>query len=105
MSWVTLDDEVAAIRFLLDGDLSGPVLVASPHPVTNAEMARALGAALHRPSAVPAPAFALRLALGGEMADTLLFASQRARPAALSGGGLRVRPPRHRHGARSHAGR
>ncbi len=93
MSWVTLADEVAAIRFLLDGDLSGPVLVASPHPVTNAEMARALGAALHRPSAVPAPAFALRLALGGELADTLLFASQRARPAALSAAGFTFAHP------------
>jgi uncharacterized protein (TIGR01777 family) len=93
MSWVTLEDEVAAIRFLLDSDVAGPVLVAAPGPVTNAEMARAIGAALHRPSAVPTPAFALRLALGRELADTLLFASQRAAPGVLTGAGFTFAHP------------
>ena len=93
MSWVTLADEVAAIRFLLDGDIAGPVLVAAPEPVTNAEMAHAIGAALHRPSVVPTPAFALRLALGHELADTLLFASQRARPGVLADAGFRFAHP------------
>lgn len=84
MSWVSLDDVVGAIRFLLDrDDLAGPVNVCSPEPVTNAEMAKAVGAALHRPSLVPVPAFAPRLVLGREMADSLLFASQRVRPAVL----------------------
>ena len=84
MSWVTLDDEVGAIRFLLDrGDLSGPVNVVAPEPVTNAELAKALGAALHRPAAIPVPAFAPRLLLGREMADGLLFGSQRVRPDVL----------------------
>lgn len=89
MSWITLDDEVRAIRFLLDrADISGPVNLAAPQPVTNADMSRAIGAALHRPSAVPVPAFAPRLALGREMADSLLFASQRVEPAVLTGAGF-----------------
>jgi uncharacterized protein len=84
MSWVTLDDAVGAIRFLLQrDDISGPVNVTSPEPVTNAEMAAAIGRALHRPSAIPVPAFAPRLVLGREMADSLLFISQRVRPGVL----------------------
>jgi NAD dependent epimerase/dehydratase family enzyme len=84
---------VAAIRFILDGRLDGPVIMASPQPVTNAEMARAIGAALHRPSALPAPAPALRLALGRELADSLLFASQRAHPAVLIEAGFSYAHP------------
>ena len=88
MSWVTLEDEVGAIRFLIDrDDLSGPVNVVAPEPVTNAEMAHALGATLHRPAAIPVPAFAPRLLLGREMADGLLFASQRVRPDVLMAAG------------------
>jgi hypothetical protein len=54
----------------------------SPEPVRNATFAHALGAAVHRPAIVPAPAFALRLVLG-EVADAALLASQRASPAVL----------------------
>ena len=94
MSWITLDDEVAAIRFVLDrDDLSGPVNLAAPQPVTNAEMATAIGAALHRPSAIPVPAFAPRLALGREMADSLLFASQRVQPTVLTEAGFAFTHP------------
>jgi NAD dependent epimerase/dehydratase family enzyme len=67
--------------------------MASPQPVTNAEMARAIGAALHRPSALPAPAPALRLVLGRELADSLLFASQRAHPAVLTEAGFAYAHP------------
>jgi uncharacterized protein (TIGR01777 family) len=88
ISWVTLEDEVGAIRFLIDRDhVSGPVNVVAPEPVTNAELARALGTVLHRPAAVPVPAFAPRLLLGREMADGLLFASQRVRPDVLVAAG------------------
>jgi hypothetical protein len=84
VSWVTLADEVGAIRFLIDrDDIRGPVNAVAPEPVTNAELATALGAVLHRPAAVPVPAFGPRLLLGREMADELLFASQRVRPAVL----------------------
>jgi hypothetical protein len=89
MSWVTLDDAVGVIGFVLDHeDVSGPVNVASPEPVTNAELARAIGATLHRPSAIPVPALAPRLVLGREMADSLIFISQRVRPAVLLDAGF-----------------
>jgi uncharacterized protein len=57
----------------------GPVNATGPAPVTNADFSKALGRALQRPSLLPAPAFALRLALG-EMADALLLSGQRALP-------------------------
>jgi uncharacterized protein (TIGR01777 family) len=89
MSWISLDDEVDAIRFLIDHDeFAGPVNMTAPEPATNAQMAAAIGQALHRPSVVPVPAFAPRLALGREMADTLLFASQRVRPQVLLDAGF-----------------
>jgi NAD dependent epimerase/dehydratase family enzyme len=67
-------------------DGNGPINATAPHPVTNADFARALGRALHRPAFMPAPAFALRLLLG-EMADPLLLTGQRVVPAkALSQG-------------------
>lgn len=70
--WIHLEDEIGAIRFLIDReDASGPFNLTAPNPPSQAEFARALGHVLHRPSFLPAPAFALRLALG-EMADMLL---------------------------------
>ena len=70
--WIHLDDEVGAIRFLLERqDSRGPFNLTAPHPVAQREFARALGRVLHRPAFLPAPAFALRLALG-ELADALL---------------------------------
>jgi hypothetical protein len=92
LSWVSLEDAVAAILFALDrSDLSGPVNVVSPLPVTNAEFSAALGRALGRPCWLPAPAFALRLALG-EMADMLL-GGQRAAPRRLEAAGFRFSRP------------
>jgi len=89
MSWVSLEDAVRAYRFALEaGDLAGPVNLTAPEPVTNAEMAAAIGRALRRPAAVPVPAALPRLLLGREMADLLLFVSQRARPAVLEEAGF-----------------
>jgi len=83
MSWVTLEDAVAILRFALEnGAVRGPVNVVSPQPVRNAEFTTALAAALHRPALFPAPVFALRLMLG-EMADGLLLSSQRVVPEQL----------------------
>jgi hypothetical protein len=83
LSWITLDDTVAILRSALENaNITGPLNVVSPRPVTNAQFAKALAATLHRPAIFPAPAFALRLALG-EMADALLLSSQRAVPAQL----------------------
>jgi uncharacterized protein (TIGR01777 family) len=84
MSWIALDDVVEIIRFaLVNRELSGAVNVVAPEPVTNTEFTRDLAKALRRPAFFPAPAFALRLAMG-EMADALLLASQRVLPQKLA---------------------
>jgi uncharacterized protein len=78
LSWVALEDVIGIIRFVIaNAQIGGPVNVVAPQPLRNAEFARVTGRTLHRPAIFPAPAFALRLALG-EMADALLLASQRA---------------------------
>ncbi len=83
MSWVSLEDVVAVLRFAIENvSISGPVNVVAPNPVQNAEFTEVLAAAMHRPAIFPAPAFALRLLLG-EMADALLLASQRVAPQKL----------------------
>jgi len=83
MSWVGLEDAVGIVKLALeDGNLRGLVNVVSPAPVRNADFTAALAEALHRPAFFPAPAFALRLALG-EMADALLLSSQRVVPEQL----------------------
>ena len=77
MSWITLEDVVGIVRFALEnGAVRGAMNVAAPQPVQNAEFTKTLAQVLHRPALFPAPAFALRLALG-EMADALLLSSQR----------------------------
>jgi uncharacterized protein len=82
LSWIHLDDWVAMVRWALATDaVSGPINLSAPAPVTNAEFAHALGRALHRPSFMRTPAFALRLLLGNEMAEALILGSQRVLPA------------------------
>jgi uncharacterized protein (TIGR01777 family) len=79
--WIHRDDWVALLHWAIDtSDVEGPLNATAPNPVTNAEFARALGGVMHRPAFMPAPAFALRLAVG-EMADPLLLSGQRAIPA------------------------
>lgn len=92
MSWISLSDEVAALRFLIESDLDGPVDLTAPEPVTNAAYTRALGRALHRPALLAAPAAALRLALGG-FADEAALVSQRVLPTRLVTAGFRFRHP------------
>ncbi len=83
MSWISLDDAIGAIRFLVENDsLSGPVNIVSPHPATNREFTKTLGRALRRPTFLPVPAFALRIALG-EMADEMPLSSARGVPRKL----------------------
>jgi uncharacterized protein len=83
MSWITLEDLIEILRFALEkGDVRGPINAISPQPIQNAEFTKILATTLHRPALFPAPAFALRLALG-EMADALLLSSQRALPQKL----------------------
>ena len=85
-SWITLHDEVRALAHLIDQDLSGPVNLVSTQPLRQSEVMKALGTALNRPAVVPAPALALRLALG-EFADDIL-ASQRILPTVLTASGF-----------------
>jgi uncharacterized protein len=83
MSWVALDDLVAAVHHVVyDDSISGPVNVVAPHPVTNAEFTKTLGKVLRRPTILGAPAFALKLLLG-EMAGPLLLEGQRVEPSKL----------------------
>ncbi len=93
MSWIHLDDAVAAIeRLAIDDALEGPVNVTAPQPVTNRELTKALARALGRPAWLRAPAFALSLALG-EMGRETVLASQRALPARLSQAGFSFAHP------------
>jgi uncharacterized protein (TIGR01777 family) len=90
--WISMPDWLGAVRFLLNrGDLSGPVNLTGPAPVTNAEFTRVLGELLHRPTLLPVPAPALRLALGDFAGEAL--ASQRVLPGALTGAGYAFAHP------------
>jgi len=85
-SWITLHDVVRAIDFALVEDISGPVNLTTPNPVTNQEFTSALARALHRPALFPAPAFALKAALGGFSTEVL--GSKRVIPQALQDTGF-----------------
>lgn len=88
MSWISLEDEVRALMFTITNDeLSGPVNLTGPAPVTNACFTAALGSAMNRPTPLAMPGFALRTLLG-EFADEGLLCGQRAIPAALERAGF-----------------
>lgn len=93
VSWISIDDEVGAIEHLLNHEVSGPVNLASPDPVTNAEFARTLGHVLKRPAFVPLPSFAPKLVLGSELVDTLLLESKRVLPRVLESDGYAFAHP------------
>ena len=93
MSWITLDDAVRALQYVLREEaISGPVNLVSPEPVTNATFTKALGTALGRPTVLPVPGFALRLAMG-EMAEELLLGGAEVVPTALQKRGFRWEHP------------
>ncbi len=86
--WIHRQDWVDLVRWAMrTPDAGAAINVTAPNPVTNAEFARALGRAMHRPAFLPAPAFALRLLLG-EMADALVLSGQRAVPRRAERGGF-----------------
>jgi uncharacterized protein (TIGR01777 family) len=93
MSWISLDDEVAAILHLLATDVAGPFNLTSPEPVTNGDYTKTLGAAVHRPTLLPTPSFGPKLLLGPELTDVLLYESKRAVPRALLASGFTFRYP------------
>jgi uncharacterized protein (TIGR01777 family) len=92
-SWISLTDEVRAIDHLLTSDLSGPVNLTAPNPVRNADFARTLGRVLGRPSFLTVPAIVPKLLLGGELADAVLFDSQRVHPTVLEADGFGFEHP------------
>lgn len=83
MSPIALSDEIRAIEWVIDHQLSGPLNLVGPSPVTNFNFTRLLASVLHRPSFLRLPKVALRAALGREMADELLLTSQRVVPRRL----------------------
>ncbi|BBZ13410.1 TIGR01777 family oxidoreductase [Mycobacterium branderi] len=88
MSWISLEDEVRALQFVIaHRKLSGPVNLTGPAPVTNAEFTAALGRAVHRPTPLIVPGFAVRAVLG-EFADEGLLCGQRVIPTALERAGF-----------------
>lgn len=89
MSWISMTDEINAIRYLLNNDLKGPVNLTAPNPVTNATFVETLGEVVNRPTLLPVPAFGPRLLLGSELANALLFESARILPMALTDHGFR----------------
>jgi uncharacterized protein len=88
LPWITLDDEVAAICWLLEHPLAGPVNLSAPNPVTNLTYTKALGRVLGRPTLLPVPTFGPKLVLGAEMTEELLLASQRVLPSRLESAGF-----------------
>lgn len=85
-SWITLRDQVRAIDYLIDSDLSGPVNLTAPNPATNSEFTAALARALRRPALFPVPGFALKVALGGF--STEILGSKRVLPERLNESGF-----------------
>ena len=92
-SWISLDDEVAAIRWLIDHEVSGPVNGTAPHRATDSEFTSALGRVLHRPTRLPVPSFGPRAVLGAQLADSLLFTSLKVLPEVLVGSGFTFAHP------------
>jgi uncharacterized protein (TIGR01777 family) len=90
--WIALADQVDAIRFLLTAEVSGPVNLTAPSPVTNAEFTAALGRVLHRPTLLSVPRLAISLGLG-EFGRSSVLAGQRAVPATLSDAGFAFAEP------------
>jgi uncharacterized protein (TIGR01777 family) len=93
LSWIALDDAVAAIMHALtNAALAGPLNITAPQPVTNRDVATTLGRVLGRPAILPVPAFALRMVFGEEGAE-MLQGGQRVRPARLLASGFQFQYP------------
>lgn len=87
-SWISLDDELAAIEYLLTANISGAANLTAPNPVTNAEFTNSMARTLKRLAILPIPKFGPKLLLGGELADALLFTGQRVMPIELQKSGF-----------------
>lgn len=93
LSWIDLEDVVRAIQFVIERpEISGPVNVVSPNPVTNREFTATVSDVMKKPALFPVPATALRL-IFGEMASETILASQRAIPTVLNAAGFQFKRP------------
>ncbi len=93
MSWISMDDEIAAINFAIENEnLRGAVNAVSPNPVTNQEFTKTLGEVLYRPTFLPLPEFAVSM-IFGEMGDALLLASTKVLPKRLEDAGFEFKYP------------
>jgi uncharacterized protein len=94
ISWIALEDQLAAILYALQHDsLRGPANFTAPNPVTNAELTSVLGRVVHRPTLLPTPVPALRAMYGPELVETLLLGGQRVFPRALEAAGFSFAHP------------
>lgn len=94
MSWITLADEVAAIRHVIDAEsVAGPVNVVAPNPVPNLEFVRTLGRVLGRPTVLPTPLLPLKIRFGAELVESLLLFSQRVSSKKLEASGFKFSHP------------
>jgi uncharacterized protein (TIGR01777 family) len=91
-SWISLNDTVRAVLFLLDKEISGAVNIATVNPQPQKVFASTLGRVLHRPTLTPAPRFAIKAALG-EMGAALLLESTRLNPSVLAENGFEFQDP------------
>lgn len=92
-SWISIDDVVGAMIWLLTNEVSGAVNLTAPNAVTNREFTKTLGRVLRRPTLLPIPKPALWLRLGRELTQDLLYASQRVEPSVLTNRGYEFRHP------------
>ena len=92
-SWISIDDEIGMIEWLLANDASGPVNLVAPGATTNAEFTDVLGDVMKRPTFLPVPKFGPKLLLGGELANELLFTSTRVEPGVASAAGYEFKHP------------
>jgi uncharacterized protein len=90
--WISLTDEVAALRLLIERDIAGPVNLVGPTPATNRDLTKALGTVLRRPTLLPIPTLAIR-ALYGVMGETLATVSQHVVPTRLHEAGFTFTHP------------
>lgn len=86
--WISLDDEVRAIRHIIDSGITGPVNLSGPELASANEIGSALARRMRRPYLLPAPTWALRMGLGRDAADSLLLADARVEPGALKASGF-----------------
>ncbi len=93
MSWISMDDEIAVINYVIENEnIRGAVNAVSPNPVTNHDFTKTLGEVLYRPTFLPLPEFAVSMVFG-EMGDALLLASTKVLPKRLQDAGFEFKFP------------